>query len=78
MQRKPHPLPLQGEQVPASSVHTTPVCRKAATSQRARCLKGACSRRNLVVHSAEGRHIHDPDSKPQQDAAAAISASAAL
>ena len=66
---------LQGEQVPAATVHTTPVCRQASTSsQRARCVESACSRRKLVVHSAEGRQIQDPDRKPQQVAAAASSA----
>ena len=69
---------LQGEQVPAASVHTTPVCRPAATSsQRARCVESACSKLKLMVHSAEGRHIQDTDRKPQQVAAAAISAPAA-
>ena len=65
--------------MPATSVHTTPVCRQDATSsQRARCVESACSKRQLVVHSAEGRQIQDPDSKPQQvAAAAAISAPAA-
>ena len=50
---------LQGEQVPAASVHTTPVCRQAGISyQRARCLKSARSRRKLKGHSAEELHIH--------------------
>ena len=40
-------------------------------------MKSACSRRKLVVHSAERRQIQDPDSRPQQVAAAASSASAA-
>ena len=40
-------------------------------------MESACSRRKLVVHSAEGRHIQDPDRKPQQVASAAISAPAA-
>ena len=62
---------LQGEQVPASSVHTTPLCRQVTTSsQRSRCVESACSRRKLVVHSAERHQIQDPDSKPQQVAAA--------
>ena len=34
----------------------------------------ACSRRKLVVESAEGRQIQDPDSKPRQVAAAAPAA----
>ena len=69
---------LQGEQVPAASVHTNPVCRQDATSsQRSRCVESACSRRELVVQSAERRHIQDPDSKPRQVAAAASSAPAA-
>ena len=69
---------LQGEQVPAASVHTTPFCRQVATSsQRARFVESDCSKRQLVVHSAEGRQIQDPDSKPQKIAAAASSAPAA-
>ena len=40
-------------------------------------MESACSRRKLVVHSAERRQIHDPDSKPRQVAAAASSAPAA-
>ena len=68
---------LQGEQVPAASVHTTPVCRQDATSsQRSRCVESACSRRKLVVHSADRRQIQDPDSKSQQVAAAAAASSA--
>ena len=68
---------MQGEQVPAASVQTTPVCRPAATiSQRPRCVESACSRSKLVVHPAEGRHIQNTDRKPQQAAAAAISAPA--
>ena len=69
---------LQGEEVPAASVHTNPVCRQDATSsQRSRCVESACSRRKLVVHSAERRQIQDPDSKPRQVAATASSAPAA-
>ena len=68
---------LQGEQVPAVTVHTNPVCRQVATSsQCARCVESACSKRQLVVHSAEGCQIQDPDSKPQQIAAAAAASSA--
>ena len=64
--------------MPAVSVQTTPVHRQTAkSSQRARCVaESACSRRKLVVHSAERRHVHDPDSKPQQAAAAAAASSA--
>ena len=40
-------------------------------------MDSACSKRQLVVHSAEGRQIQDPYSKPQQIAAAASSAPAA-
>ena len=69
---------MQGEHVPAASVHTTPVCRQDATSsQLSRCAESACSRRKLVVHSAERRQIQDPDSKPQQVAAAAASSAPA-
>ena len=69
---------LQGEQVPAASVHTNPVCRQDATSsQRSRCVESAYSRRKLVVQSAERRQIQDPDSKPRQVDAAASSAPAA-
>ena len=65
-------------QIPAPSVHTTPVCKQAATSsQRARCLESDCSGRKLVVHSAEVPHMHDPDRKPQQVNATKISAPAA-
>ena len=69
---------MQGEQVPAASVHTTPVCRQdASSSQRSRCVESVRYRRKLVVHSAERRQIQDPDSKPQQVAAAASSVPAA-
>ena len=69
---------LQDEQEKTASVQTTPVCRPAATlSQRLRCVENACSRRKLVVHSAEGRHIQDTHKNPQQVAAAAIPARAA-
>ena len=69
---------LQNEQVPAASMHTTPVFRQAATTlQRARCVESACSRCKLVVHSPERPHIHDPDSQLQQVNATAISAPAA-
>ena len=68
---------LHDEQVTAASVHTTLVCRPAATSsQRARCKETACSRRKLMVPSAEGRHIQDTDRKHQQVAAVAIPAPA--
>ena len=40
-------------------------------------MESACSRRKLVVQSAERRQIQDPDSKPRQVAAAARSAPAA-
>ena len=60
-----------------TSLHTTPVCRQVATSsQRVRCVESACSKRQLVGHSAEGRQIQDPDSKLQQVAASASSAPA--
>ena len=69
---------LQDEQVPAASVHTTPGCRQVATSsQRSHCVESACSRRKLVVHSVEGRQNQDPNSKPQQVAAAAASSAPA-
>ena len=69
---------LQGEQVPAASVHSTPVCRQAETSsQGARCVESACSRRQVMVHPPEDPHVHDPDRKPRQVADAATSAPAA-
>ena len=69
---------MQGDRVPVASMHTTPVCRQHATSsQRSRCVESACSRRKIVVQSAERRQIQDPDSKPQQVAAAAAAAAAA-
>ena len=40
-------------------------------------MESACSRRKLVVHSAERCQIQDPDSKPRQVAAAASSVPAA-
>ena len=61
--------------MPAASVHTTPEYRQTATlEQSARCLQSACARRKLVVHRPE--HILDPDSEPQQGAAAAVPAPA--
>ena len=59
-------------------MHTTPAFRQAATSShRAHYRESACSRRKLVMHSPDGRHIHDPDSQLQQVNAAAISVHAA-
>ena len=61
--------------MPAALVHTTPEYRQTATlEQFARCLQSACARRKLVVHRPE--HILDPDSEPQQGAAAAVPAPA--
>ena len=61
--------------MPVASVHTTPKYRHTATlEQSARCLQSACARRKLVVHRPE--HILDPDSEPQQGAAAAVPAPA--
>ena len=57
--------------MPAASVHTTPEYRQTTTlEQSARCLQSACATRKLVVHRPE--HILDPDSEPQQGAAAAV------
>ena len=59
--------------MPAASVHTAPEYRQTATlEQSARCLQSACARRKLVVHLPV--HILDPDSEPQQGAAAAVPA----
>ena len=57
--------------MPAASVHTAPEYRQTATlEQSARCLQSACASRKLVVHRPE--HIFDPDSEPQQGAAATV------
>ena len=71
------PLARRSVRLPmtAASVHTTPEYRQTATlEQSARCLQSACARRKLVVHRPE--HILDPDSEPQQGAAAAVPAPA--
>ena len=57
--------------MPAASVHTAPEYRQTATlEQSARCLQSACARPKLVVHRP--KHIFDPDSEPQQGAAATV------